>query len=222
MCRFTLYCIGAALLTLCPAAHATTFTFNTDPFAGTNVLNAPGRQIVGGEAFLNFSIANDVFALDSGVFGVGSSVQFANGLVNALPTGGVNIVVLQNFDDDANPQTPFGAGNAANLIASRVTTHGAGFFIYFNQSLDLPRLVYSTDLSSSDSDLKILARILNLSGPEGRNAIPTFTAANFDITTSTSAAPEPSSFLMMTGVGLLGLGYTLRRRRVHVKSGLSR
>ena len=63
MCRFTLYCIGAALLTLCPAAHATTFTFNTDPFAGTNVLNAPGRQIVGGEAFLNFSIANDVFAL---------------------------------------------------------------------------------------------------------------------------------------------------------------
>ena len=152
---------------------------------------------------------------------MGSPVQFANGLANTLPTGGANVIVLQNFDNDANPQTPFGAGNAADLIASRVTTHGAGFFIYFNQSLDLPRLVYSTDLSSSDSDLKILARILNLSGPEGRNAIPTFTAANFDITTSTSAAPEPSSFLMMAGVGLLGVGYTLRRRRVHVKSGLS-
>jgi hypothetical protein len=211
MRRFTLYCAGAVLLALCPAAHATTFTFDTDPFAGTNVLNIPGRQIVGGEAFVNFSIANDVFALDSSVFGVGSSVHFASGLANTLPTAGANVIVLQNFDNDANPQTPFGAGNAADLIASRVTAHGAGFFIYFNQALDLPRLVYSTDLSSSDADLKILARMLNLNGAEGRNLIPTFTAANFEITTSTSTAPEPSNFLMMTAVGILGACRILRR-----------
>ena len=61
---------GRAVGNACPAVHAMTFTFNTDPFAGTNVLNAPGRQIVGGEAFMSFSIANDVFALDSTALGV--------------------------------------------------------------------------------------------------------------------------------------------------------
>jgi hypothetical protein len=213
MRRFTLNCAGAVLLALCPAAHATTFTFNTDPFAGTNVLNVPGRQIVGGEAFISFSIADDVFALDSSVFGVGSSVRFASGLANTLPTGGANVIVLQNFDNDANPQTPFGAGNAADLIASRVTAHGAGFFIYFNQALDLPRLVYSTDLSSSNADLKILARMLNLNGAAGRNLLPTFTATNFELTTPASPAPEPSNFLIMTGVGILGACYMLRRTR---------
>jgi hypothetical protein len=212
MRQLTFYCIGVALIALCPAAHATTFTFNTDPFAGTNVLNIPGRQIVGGEDFLVFSIANDTYALDSTVFGVGSSVQFANGHAATLPTSGVNVVVLQDFDNDANPLTPFGAANAADLIASRITTPGPGFFIYFNQSLDLPRLVYSTDLSSSNADLKILARMLNLNGSNGRNAIPTFTAANFEITTIASSAPEPSSVVMTLPV-LAACLYVLRRKR---------
>jgi len=201
--------VAAAFLVLCSAAGATTFRFDTDPFAGTPVLNAPGRQIVGGEAFVNFSPATDVFSLESTVFGVGSSVNFVNGLVSNLPAGGVNVVVLETFDNDTNPLTPFGAGNAADLIASRVTTPGPGFFIYFNQSLDLPRLVYSTDLSSSNADLRILARMLNLFGDEGRNTMPAFTAANFQITT---AAPEPSSRLMLIAVGLIGVSCYLRTR----------
>jgi hypothetical protein len=213
MRQLTFYCIGAALLALCPAAPATTFTFNTDPFVGTNVLNIPGRQLVGGEEFLSFSIANDNFAMDAAAFGVGTSVHFVDSTAANLPTGDVNVIVLQDFDNDANPLTPFGAGNAADLIASKITSHGAGFFIYFNQSLNLPRLVYSTDLSSSDSDLKVLARMLNLTGQEGRDAIPTFTAANLEVTGGTSTAPEPSSFLMMTGVGLIGACYILRRVR---------
>ena len=153
---------------------------------------------------------------------MGSPVHFANGLANTVPTSGANVIVLQNLDDDANPQTPFGASNAADLIASRITTPGPGFFIYFNQSLDLPRLVYSTDLSSSDSDLKILARMLNLNGPNGQNVIPTFTAANFEITTTTTAAPEPSNLLMMTGMGLIGACHILRRMRGHAEWGPSR
>ena len=32
-----------SLFAMCPTATATTFQFNTDPFAGTNVLNTPGR-----------------------------------------------------------------------------------------------------------------------------------------------------------------------------------
>jgi len=211
--QLTFYCIGAALLALCPAAPARTFTFDTAPFAGTNVLNTPGRQLLGGEDFLSFSIANDIFSVDAAALRVRTSVNFVNSTAANLPTGGVNVVVLQDFDNDADPLTPFGAGNAADLIAGRITEHGAGFFVYFNQSLNLPRLVFSTDLSSSDSDLKVLARMLNLTGQEGRNAIPTFTAANFEITGGTSTAPEPSSFLMMTGLGLIGACCILRRTR---------
>jgi hypothetical protein len=189
-------CAGIAFLALSHAAMATTFRYSTDPFAGTPVLNAPGRQIVGGEDFLNFSVATDIFSLESTVFGVGSNVNFVNSLAANLPSSGVNIVVLQSFDNDNNPLTPFGAGTAADLIASHVTTPGPGFFIYFNQSLDIPRLVYSTDLSSTNSDLRILARILNLLGQTGRNTMPSFTAANFQITTTT-AVPEPASFVMV-------------------------
>jgi len=216
MRRYTFCCIGVALLALCSTAHASVITFNTDPFAGTNVLNTPGRQIVGGESFLSFSILNDVFALDSATFGVTGPVNFVNALAPNIPASGVNVVVLQSFDDDANPLTPFGAGNAANLIANQITTPGAGFFVYFNQGLDLPRLVFSTDLSDNNADLKILARMLNLTGQTGRNAMPTFTAANFDITTTPTPTPEPSTFSMIAIVGVVGGCFQfLRRKRVH-------
>ena len=206
----TKYCVGIGLAIMCSTAHAATFTFDTDPFAGTNVLNTPGRQIVGGENFINFSIANDVFSLDPAVFGTGNTVNFVNAMASAIPTTGVNVVVLENFDDDNNTATPFGAGQAANLIADRITTPGAGFFIYFNQGLDLPRLVYSTDLSDNNADLKILARMLNLNGQAGRNALPNFSASNFSMT---SGVPEPSSVSMMV-FGFAGIGcYFLRRKQ---------
>jgi hypothetical protein len=196
--RYPTFC-GAAivLIALSSTASATTFTFDTDPFAGTPVLNAPGRQIVGGEDFISFSTATDVFSLESTVFNVGSDLNFVNASVNSIPNNGENVVVLETFDNDNNPLTPFGAGQAADLIASRITTPGPGFFIYFNQSLDLPRLVYSTDLSSNTSDLKILARMLNLNGAEGQNALRNFTAANFEISTAASTAPEPATLLLM-------------------------
>ena len=213
MRQFAFYYIAGALIVMSPALHASTLTFNTDPFAGTNVLNVPGRQIVGGEDFVSFSIAHDTFSLDATTFGVDPAVQFANNPSATLPTAGVNVVVLEDFDNDANPLTPFGAGNAADLIASRITTHGAGFFVYFNQALDLPRLVYSTDLGSSDADLKILARMLNLSGQEGRNAMPTFTASNFEITAT--ATPEPSSALLILPL-LAACLYALRRKKASV------
>jgi hypothetical protein len=206
-------CIAVALFALCSTARANTFRFDTDPFAGTNVLNVPGRQIVGGEDFISFSPSSDVFSLESTVFGVGSTVNFLNVSASALPATGATIVVLQTFDNDANPLTPFGAGNAADLIADHVTTSGPGFFIYFNQSLDLPRLVYSTDLSDHNADLKILARMLNLTGAEGRNAIPTFTAANFAITTASNSVPEPSTLSIVVGLGLVGAGCLLRRKQ---------
>src|SRR3954453_4254651 len=97
-----LYCLGAALSLFSAAASAGTFRFDTDPFAGTNVLNTPGRQIVGGEDFISFSPAQDVFSLESTVFGVGSTLGFANAPAANLPATGVNVVVLESFDDDNN------------------------------------------------------------------------------------------------------------------------
>ena len=211
MHRFAFYCAGA-LLALCSTAHATTFRFDSDPFAGTNVLTTPGRQVVGGEDFINFSISTDTFSLESSVFGVAGPVNFVNATAPQLPATGANVIVLQSFDDDANPLTPFGAGNAANLIADKITSPGAGFFIYFNQGLDLPRLVYSTDLSDNSADLKILARMVNLTGDSGRNAVPTFSAENFAITT---AVPEPSSFFVILAAGLAAGCCIWRRKRVH-------
>src|SRR5436190_18955599 len=181
-------------------AVAATFTFDQDPFAGTTALTTPGRQIVGGEPFISFSTASDVYAFDPRVFAAGDTVLFANDLVGNLPTSGRNIVVLETFDDDANSGTAFGAGNAANLIAGQVTTDGAGFFIYFNSGLNLPRLVYSTNLSDSTADLKILARMVNLTGQSGELA--NFSAANFQFLTS---VPEPTTWAMMIlGTGLVG------------------
>jgi hypothetical protein len=194
--RIMKLCFVVTLLAMCASAYASTFRFDTDPFAGTNVRNTPGRQVLGGESFISFVINTDVFEFESSPFGVAGPVQFVNGVANGLPSGGVNVVVLQSFDDDNNVLTPFGAGNAANLIANQITTPGAGFFIYFNQSLDLPRLVYSTDLSDNTADLRILARMLNLNGQIGRNAIPDFSSNNFSITTSANEVPEPASLLL--------------------------
>jgi hypothetical protein len=207
MSRF-IACAALICLAVGSTAHATTFIFNTDPFAGSAALVTPGRQVVGGESFITFNPAADIFAL--GILGVGGSVLFANDVVGNLPTTNVNVVVLRTFDDDANAATPFGAGNAANLIAGRLTTPAPGFFIYFNQGLDLPRLVFSTDLNDNTSDLKVLFRMTNLTGASGQAALASFSSANF--TFIDSAIPEPSTMLL-TATGALALLRTVRRRR---------
>jgi hypothetical protein len=185
------------LLAFGAATQAAEFRFNADPFAGSDALSTPGRQVVGGEDFIVFSVGDDVFQFDGGAFGV-TDIQFINALAPDIPASGVNTVVLQTAP------VPFNAGLAANAIADQITTPGPGFFIYFNSGLDLPRLVYSTDLSDNTADLKVLARMTNLSG--NRDALATFTESNFQV------VPEPSTWLMM-GSGLLLAGaYRFRRR----------
>jgi hypothetical protein len=208
MRRSMFCCIGIALTAMCSISGAATFRFDTDPFAGSDALTTPGRQVVGGETFINFSIPNDIFSLESTVFGTGSTVNFINSPAAGLPSGGVNVIVLETFDDDANPATPFAAGNAANLIAGQITTPGPGFFIYFNQGLNLPRLVFSTDLNDNTADLKVLFRMTNLTGQAGQSALPGFSATNFVIT----AVPEPSTFAAIAALGGASCYYRRRKR----------
>jgi hypothetical protein len=160
---------------------------------------------VGGEPSIDFVVAADIFAFAPAAFAP-SQLVFANNVIGSIPTTGVNVVVLQTLDNDGNPGTAFGAGNAADLIAERITTSGPGLFIYFNSNLNLPRLVYSADLNVNTADLKILARMTNLTGNSA--AMPTFTANNFVLT------PEPSAYSLVGAAGVLwACARVVRRRR---------
>jgi hypothetical protein len=199
--------ITVAMLVFGAIGNAAPRFFGEPPFTSNpGVIGQPGRQVVGGERFLEFDISNDVYVLDPAAFGV-TDLQFVNDLAANLPAADVNFVVLQTTDNDNDPVTPFGAGNAATLIANAIDEPGAGFFIYFNSGLNLPRLVFSTDLSSADADLQIVARMTNLVGQQA--ALPTFTEANVSLT----AVPEPSSLLLLSSAGILLAGYAARRRR---------
>lgn len=196
----SLTCFAVGLLAVAGAANSATLVFDTDPFLGTTALTTPGRQIVGapGTEF-TFDPATDRIRIDQGTFPV-NPIVFANGLSSSLPASGPNFIVLQNG-------APLGAGGAANAIAAQIDTPGAGFFIYFNTVLDLPRLVYSTDLSSADADLAILGRFTNLNGLDGFNRLPSITEANVE------AVPEPSSILLTSAGALLVAARAWRQRR---------
>jgi hypothetical protein len=200
---------AAASLAFSIGAHAGVITFNSDPFAGTTALTTPGRQIVANELFVpTFITATDSFAFDPVVFGVSGTIAFANDVVGGLATTGLNVIVLETFDNDSNAATPFGAGAAADLIAARVTSSGAGFFVYFNSGLTAARLVYSPDLSDNSVDLKILARLQTLNGVSGAAAaaqLTTLTASNFSNGAPPTSVPEPLA-LWPVALGLLIAG----------------
>ncbi|OLP19517.1 hypothetical protein BST81_05165 [Leptolyngbya sp. 'hensonii'] len=210
--------VTVAVVTSSSIAQATTFRFDSDPFAGSTALTTPGRQVVGNELFIpTFSIANDQFSFDPDVFGLGD-LSFFNGLATNLPSGGLNVIVLQNTDNDNDLATPFNAGTAANLIAAEIDIPGAGLFVYFNSGLNLTRLVYSTDLSDPTADLKILARIVEPTGQAAIDTLPQFTAANFEVRKVPESSPVGGLGLGLGAIGIFGYGLNYRHRRTPGRS----
>ncbi|OWQ83785.1 hypothetical protein CDN99_25285 [Roseateles aquatilis] len=192
-------------------ASAATITFDTDPFAGSTALTTPGRQVfAGNERMLpSFNLATDkfVFNLDAfASYGI-AGLSFLNAASSGIPATGFNTIVLQDTDNDGNPATPFAAGTAANVIAGKVATDGAGFFIYHNSVLDVNRLVFSTNLHDPTADLSVLARITNPTGAASIAQLPLFTSDNF-----VASVPEPSSFALF-GMGLAACAFVARRRQ---------
>jgi hypothetical protein len=189
------------------AARADTFLFDDDPFAGTTVLTTPGRQVVGGEPSLDYDPDADEIVVDPGVFGIDNEIRLFNGFAALMPDMPFNFVILRTLDADGDSGNGvlLNAGLAADLIAGRLSTDGAGFFVYFNSGLNLPRLVYSTNLSDPTADLKILARFTNLVGD-------TDSLENFR-NVSVAVVPEPAAWaLMILGFGAAGARLRHARR----------
>lgn len=156
------------------------FVFDGDPFDGADV-SAAGRQVIANEDFIeDFDFDTDTILLDANDFGVDGDLQFdaIDANLEDAPSG-VNVFVLLNSDNDADPATAFNAGAAANQLAALVDEDGAGFFVYFNSSLGVNRLVYSTNLNDPTADLKIVARFNDLSGDAAVDALQDFNASNF-------------------------------------------
>jgi hypothetical protein len=213
--------LSAAALILsaaCGAASAATFAFNTDPFIGTNADPNDGvRQISTGTAGLGarllvpeFDFAADRFAFSIPAFGLERGLVFQGAPVQDLVPSGPgkpNVVVLQTTDDDSDPGTPFGAGNAASLIAGALDESEKGFFIYHNSGLMVNRLVFSRDLSDPTADLAILAAIEAPTGPDAIAQLPQFSSENFAFVPLPAAAPLLAASLAL----LAAVGWRSRR-----------
>ncbi|MBA4177872.1 MAG: hypothetical protein C0505_15150 [Leptothrix sp. (in: Bacteria)] len=198
----------ALALAAAATAHAGPIVFDVAPFEGTTVnLDDGVRQVFAGrERFLpSFDFTQDRFVFANAGFLLGDSLSFFNGLAADLPSGGLNVIVVQDSDNDGNPVTAFNAIAAANLVADELSTDGAGLFVYFNSVLNVNRLVYSSKLNSRTGDLAILARVTSPTGAGAIAALPAFNAGNF-------AVPEPGTWALMAA-GLVGVAGTRRRSR---------
>jgi hypothetical protein len=158
-------------------------TFGTAPFTGSTALTTAGRQVFAGleKTLPDFVPDEDGFVFSASAFGVSAPLGFVNAPSSGIPASGANLIVLQDTDDDNNPATPFGAGNAATVIAGKITVDGSGFFIYHNSTLNVNRLVFSTNLNDASADLSVLARIASPTGQGAIGALPGFKSANFSV-----------------------------------------
>jgi hypothetical protein len=203
--------LSALAAAFATATHAATFTFDTDPFAGATALQTAGRQVIGNELFIpEFDLATDDIVINGHAFNLSQNIRPFTGVAADIPAFGANFIVFRtlDFDDNAANGVSLNAAQAADRIAAQVTQQGAGFFVYHNSALNLNRLVFSTDLSSSTADLKVVARFQDQSGQAGIDALAEWGPQ------LSAAIPEPAAWsLMILGFGAIG-GAARRSRRL--------
>jgi Ca2+-binding RTX toxin-like protein len=131
---------------------------------GINVLNKP-------DVITDFTFGEDQFAFDRETLGI-NNFTFQKGQSSQIAGDGNAIVLLDSFP---------AAGAAARAIANNnnITSH-QGVFVYFNSTLGLSRLVYSTDLANG-GDISVLANLDNQRGLAGLANLSNFTASDFNL-----------------------------------------
>ncbi len=172
---------GAGVDTLTGGPGADEFLFAGNVFAnGTPTLNAAtGIKVLNTpDVITDFNIRNDQFLLNGRDLGI-NKLTFQKGATSEL-SGNANALVLLN---------PFAnAAAAAKAIAdNNAITADAGVFVYFNSTLGISRLVYSTDLSDG-GDISVLANLTNQAGATGIKQLNQFTQQDFALTEDKSGA----------------------------------
>jgi Ca2+-binding RTX toxin-like protein len=112
------------------------FQFLTDPFAG----GVAGQNLNRPDVITDYEIGVDQFVFDKQKFGI-NEIKFINGDVNQI-SGDANVIVLQGAFANA--------GLAAKAISDNNNlTGGKGIFSYYNSTLNISRVVHSTDLANN-------------------------------------------------------------------------
>ncbi|NJL22247.1 MAG: calcium-binding protein, partial [Leptolyngbyaceae cyanobacterium SM1_3_5] len=171
---------GAGVDNLTGGAGRDRFLYSGDPFANgiTTRGGATGINVLGAaDEITDFSIGEDQFVFDAQDFNI-SLKNFQKGAAATLTDG--NVLVLTN-------SLPNAAAAAAAIASNENITTGAGIFAYFNATLGITRLVYSTDLANG-GDISVLANLRNQSGATGLANLANFDADDFVLVGANSAA----------------------------------
>ncbi len=148
--------------------------------AGDGVRQAVNAANTATDNVMDFDLDDDAFAFDASDFGL-SEVRFfnaanADGTTDLSDVGDANVVVVGSF---AN------AGAAANAIAAASTLNEGGFFVYFNATLGVTRVVHSENLGADNGagvgtgDINVLAALRGETGADALRLHDDFSAGNF-------------------------------------------
>ena len=155
-------------------AGADAYRFAGDPFNGAAPVAAAPGAIPGvnlPDTVTDAVVGEDRFEFSGSDFGL-QAFSFANGAVGEL-SGDANVLVLQG--EFAN------AGAAAAAIAGNdALTADAGVFVYHNSTLDINRVVYSSDLGDGGA-FSVQANLTSQAGDDGTALLPTYTASDFHL-----------------------------------------
>ena len=166
---------GEGIDTLTGGKGADAFLFAGNVFAnGTPALNAAtGIKVLNTpDVITDFNIREDQFLLNGRDLGI-NKLKFEKGTSSQLSGDANALVLLDPF--------PNAAAAAKAIANNNAITADEGVFVYFNQTLGINRLVYSSNLKDG-GDISVLANLTNQAGEKGINQLNQFTSKDFALT----------------------------------------